>query len=150
MIAWSLASAVLLLAVRYVLLRRGLITPRDLKKLSAWDRMRRVCDAADTAHLRSVVGDRTDSDVPRPLSSRGRLPGAGNSVGGDLGRGTGCVKDDTSVSSQFANPVPAVQRAIECRALLDTALAVAQQQPECMPVFIHSHQAGEDGREKRN
>ena len=49
-----------------------------------------------------------------------------------------------------ANPIPTVQRAIECRALLDTALAVAQQHPECMPVFIHTHQADQDGQEIRN
>jgi len=138
-------------------LRSLFAAPESLheRRLAAWypeeyARRKQVCDGPGTAHLRSVVGDRTDSDLQGPLSSRGDLPGAGNSAGGGALHGPGCVKDDPSVPSQFASPIPMVQRAIECRALLDTALAVARQSPEIMPVFICSHQADQDGREIRN
>jgi len=140
-------------------LRSFFTVPESLheQRLAAWypeeyerRKQKRACDGPDTAHLRSVVGDRTDSDVPRPLSSRGDLPGAGNSVSGGVRHWLGCVKDDTSVPSQFASPIPEIQRAIECRALLDTAMDVSRAHPECLPVFIHSHQAGRDGQEIRN
>ena len=49
-----------------------------------------------------------------------------------------------------ASPIPSVQREIECRTLIETALVVARHHPEIMPVCIHAHQTDRRGEEIRN